>query len=82
MNRTRTLVALIAISMIGSGCCLMHTRKDTGEAYVLPVRQWSWMEWGCALLIGCIAYVINDSHTSGEQLSRAPCAMNMRVPDC
>jgi hypothetical protein len=83
MIRSRTLVALTAsFSLIGSGCCLVQTRKDTGEAYVLPVRQWSWVEWGCVLLIGCIAYVISEGHVGDNQLMRErdPNAPPMREP--
>lgn len=81
MNRSRTLVALIAsLSMIVSGCCLVRTRVDTGETYVLPVRQWSWVEWGCVALIGCLAYVISTNHVADNQRMRDPNGPPMREP--
>lgn len=93
MIRSRTLVALIAsFSLIGSGCCLVQTRKDTGEAYVLPVRQWSWVEWGCVVLIGCIALLVAKEQGVSNQMRvrdpnapppREPCdATNPKFPVC
>lgn len=68
MNRARLSAALLSFSLISSGCCMIQTRKDTGDLYVPPVSQWTWTDWGCVLLIGCAAYYVSTHHASENQM--------------